>query len=95
MFVAGCGGGGESQRDKAIAAAQVAFRKADAQGRILPTGPCIAEHLAGAPDWVVDIAHDPRLPVDDRAANQCARFHSGGAEHFVELTPGGRLIRAE
>jgi hypothetical protein len=44
---------------------------------------------------VADIAHEPRQPVDDEPANQCARFRNGEAHHFVELDPDGALIRAE
>jgi hypothetical protein len=58
-------------------------------------GPCLAEQLPGLPDWVVDVAHDPRQPVDDQPANQCARYRNGQAHHFVELDPGGKLIRAQ
>jgi hypothetical protein len=41
------------------------------------------------------VAHDPRQPIDDEAANQCQRFRSGEAHHFVELNIDGQLIRAE
>jgi hypothetical protein len=74
--------------------AQAAWVKAKTKGVDVASGPCIAERLPGYPDWVVDIAHKPRLPVDDVAANQCARFLSGQAHHFVELTPKANLIRA-
>jgi hypothetical protein len=53
----------------------------------LERGPCIAEELPGLPDWVADIAHDPREAVDDEPANQCQRYRDGEASHFVELTP--------
>jgi hypothetical protein len=46
-------------------------------------------------DWVVDIAHDPRQAVDDQPANQCQSIRDGDTHHFVELTPGGQLIRAQ
>jgi hypothetical protein len=87
------GGGGEAQR--AIAAAKRAYAQADKRGIDLTQGPCIAERLPGLPDWVADVAHDPRKPVDDQPRNQCQRFRTGTAHHFVELTPGGRVIRAE
>lgn len=78
-----------------MAEAKAAFGKAQASGEDLGAGPCIAEQLPGLPDWVADIAHDPRLPVDDEPANQCARYRSGEAHHFVELAPDGQLIRAQ
>jgi hypothetical protein len=97
--VAGCGGGGsnvsQSDREKAVDEAQVAFRQSQATGQDLSAGPCISESLPGLADWVADIAHDPRQPVDDQPANQCQRYRSGEAHHFVELAPDGQLIRAE
>ncbi|OGD85191.1 hypothetical protein A2696_01705 [Candidatus Curtissbacteria bacterium RIFCSPHIGHO2_01_FULL_41_13] len=54
-------------------------------------GPCLGEI---APDWVADIAHNPRQAVDDKPENQCADFREGRAHHFVELDPNGNLITA-
>lgn len=54
-------------------------------------GPCLGKV---ADDWVVDIAHNPRLPVDDKAENQCEDFRSGSVHHFIELDPDGNLIRS-
>jgi hypothetical protein len=95
-----CGGSDEpsqSEKLQAIGQAQVAFQQARVAGQDLSAGPCIAETLP-APDlsdWVADIAHDPRQPVDDQPQNQCQRFRNGEAHHFVELSPTGQLIRAE
>ncbi|HEY6672456.1 MAG TPA: hypothetical protein VIZ91_08140 [Solirubrobacterales bacterium] len=98
-LVVGCGGGGsnvsQSDREKAVDEAQVAFRQLQATGQDLSAGPCISESLPGLADWVADIAHDPRQSVDDQPANQCQRYRSGEAHHFVELAPDGQLIRAE
>ena len=96
FVAAGCGGGSDSSqadRDKAIAAARFLF--AGQAGRDLSNGPCLSESLPGLSDWAVDIAHDPRQPVDDQPANQCQSFRDGQTHHFVELTPGGQLIRAQ
>jgi hypothetical protein len=97
ILLAGCGGGSPSQdvRDRAVNEAIAAYRQAKADGTDLSRGPCIAEQLPGLSDWVVDIAHDPREPVDDVPANQCQRFRTGQAHHFVELDPSGNLIRAQ
>jgi len=100
LVVAGCGGGGsdsasQAERSQAVGQALVAFGKAKQSGEDLSSGPCISESLPGLADWVADIAHDPRQPVDDEAANQCQRYRSGDAHHFVELTPDGKLIRAQ
>ena len=44
-------------------------------------------------DWVCDVAHSPRTPVDDLPANQCQAYINGAAHHFVEVTPDCQLIR--
>ena len=97
VVLVGCGGGSPSQdvRDRAVNEAMAAYREAKQVGTDLSRGPCIAEQLPGLSDWVADIAHDPRQPVDDVPANQCQRFRNGQAHHFVELDPSGNLIRAQ
>ena len=96
MAILGCGGGGVDQdRDRAVKEAVDAYHEAKARGVDLTRGPCIAEHLPGLPDWVADVAHDPRRPVDDDPANQCSRYREQEAHHFVELDPSGKLIRAQ
>jgi hypothetical protein len=93
-LLAGCGGD-DDERDRAIEAAATAYAQAESSGIDLAPGPCIAEQLPDLGDWVVDIAHDPRAPVDDDPANQCRRYRDGEASHFVELDPQGELLRAE
>jgi hypothetical protein len=98
LFV-GCGGGGsqvsQSDRDRAVDEAQVAFRQFQATGQSLDLGPCVSEGLPGLPDWAVDVSHDPRQAVDDEPANQCQSYRASRTHHFVELTTGGQLIRAQ
>ena len=97
-LLAACGNGEEvaeeGTRAAAITAAEAAYAKARAEGRDLANGPCIADPLP-IPNWVADIAHDPRQPVDDLPENQCASYRNGEAEHFVELDPDGNVIRAQ
>jgi hypothetical protein len=96
IVVAGCSGGAaprDADRTAAINEARVEYAVAKQKGIDFADGPCIAEHLPGLPDWVADVAHDPRQPVDDQPQNQCARARSGDASHFVELDPDGNLIR--
>ena len=97
VAVTGCGDEepSEDEKDRAVAAAADAYEQARAEGAELESGPCIAEELPGLSDWVADVAHDPREDVDDDPANQCRRYREGEADHFVELTPEGELIRAE
>jgi hypothetical protein len=97
LLIAGCGEGSPSQdtRDRAVNAALAAYHQAKIDGTNLNRGPCIAEQLPGMSDWVADVAHDPRQPVDDVRANQCRRYRDGQAHHFVELDISGHLIRAQ
>lgn len=67
------------------------YAKKKQEGVDFANGPCLGKI---ADDWVVDIAHNPRQAVDDKAENQCADFRAGSAHHFVELDENGNLIRA-
>lgn len=75
-----------------VAAAKARWEEVRGEGVDLSVGPCLG---VIAPDWVADVAHDPRQPVDDDPANQCTEYRTGTARHFVELTPDGTLIRAK
>lgn len=71
-----------------------AFEKA--RGTDLSNGPCLSD---GNPDWevegwVCDVAHVPRLPVDDLPENQCGEFRNGQASHFVEVDPDCNFIKS-
>jgi hypothetical protein len=95
-FIAGCGGGsGQSERDQAISTAHHIYEDARANGSDMSNGPCLAVDLVPPGGWALDIAHDPRQPIDDLPANQCSNVRSGQVDHFVELTPDGQLIRAQ
>jgi hypothetical protein len=98
FFMVGCSATEDAEEEgvkaTAITAAKAAYEKARLEGRDLSNGPCIADPLP-VPNWVADIAHDPRQPVDDEPANQCSTYRSGENEHFVELDPEGNVIRAE
>lgn len=52
-------------------------------------GPCLGKMND---QWVVDIVHDPRLPMDDDPANQCQDYSDGKIKHFFELDPDGNLV---
>jgi hypothetical protein len=100
LIMAGCGGSESEQvspsdRDRAVDQAQAAYDEFAGSVADLSIGPCISESLPGLPDWVVDIAHDPRQSIDDAPENQCQRYRDGEAEHFVELDKDGTLIKAE
>jgi hypothetical protein len=71
-----------------------ACNRALAAGTDLSAGPCLLDPMAEFTDWVCDVAHDPREPVDDLRENQCDAWHAGQARHFIEVTPDCRFIRA-
>lgn len=62
------------------------------EGVDMTSGPCLG---SVGDDWVLDIAHNPRVPEDDKPQNQCADFKSGKVHHFIEFDPDGKLIRLQ
>ena len=62
------------------------------EGIDMTNGPCLGKV---AEDWVLDIAHKPRLAVDEKPQNQCADYTSGKIKHFIELDPDGKLIGSQ
>lgn len=61
----------------------------------LSTGPCLGNPMSGYPDWVCDVAHQPRQDIDDDPANQCSAFAQGTAKHYVELDGNCGFIKSE
>jgi hypothetical protein len=60
----------------------------------LELGVCLLDRIPIEPDWVCDVAHSPRQPVDDNPNNQCQSYLKGETKHFVEVSPECKLIRA-
>lgn len=83
----------KSEIETAINQAKHLYRQGRMEGKDFSNGPCLSDALL--PNWVVDIAHNPRLPIDDLPQNQCSAYREGKAQHFVELDPEGNLIRAK
>lgn len=83
----------KNETEIAINQAKHLYRQEKEKGRDFLTGPCLSDALM--PNWVVDIAHNPRLAIDDRLENQCPGYFEGRAQHFVELDLNGNLIRAK
>ncbi|MDN5358343.1 MAG: hypothetical protein PWP76_186 [Candidatus Diapherotrites archaeon] len=62
----------------------------------LSNGPCLSDIYPdkwNVPDWVCDVAHSPRQPVDNLPENQCSAFRAGMAHHFVEVDENCNVIR--
>jgi len=82
----------ETERDKAISLAKELFKQKRQEGLDMSQGPCLSEEII--PDWCVDVAHSPRVGVDNLPQNQCRSYRVGRVHHFVELDPDGNVIRA-
>ena len=57
----------------------------------LSKGPCLSNEIA--PDWVCDVAHNPREAVDNKPENQCSAYREGKAHHFIEVAANCTIIR--
>ncbi|MFH8132534.1 MAG: hypothetical protein QW321_02935 [Candidatus Aenigmatarchaeota archaeon] len=68
-----------------------ACMEAKAQEMNLNDGPCLSNKIIE--NWVCDVAHNPREPVDDIKENQCPEYGKT-AFHFVEVDPNCNFIRA-
>lgn len=81
----------DDEIDNAVKKAMDVYKTRKEAGEEFETGPCLSNDLL--PDWVVDIAHNPRQALDNLPENQCAAFIEGRAKHFVELDLEGEVIR--
>jgi len=79
--------------DIAVNQAKYFYKIKKESGADLSLGPCLSDALM--PNWVVDLVHEPRIPLDDLPENQCPASREGKSLHFVELDLEGNLIRAE
>lgn len=66
------------------------YNEAKSKGTDFSPGPCLGQI---ATDWVVDIAYNPRQPVDNLPQNQCQDYLQGKAHHFIELDPFGNITK--
>ena len=67
------------------------------QGDDMSKGPCISDNNSGwdEPDWVCDVAHQPRKEVDNEPENQCQAYRNNEARHFVEVDTDCDFIRQQ
>ena len=59
----------------------------------LKNGPCLASPIEKFPNWVCDVAHNPRTVGDDLAKNRCEAYRTGAAKYYVEVDEDCKLIR--
>lgn len=94
LLVVGCTGQPRTEPTSAadpVAACIALCQEALTEDRDLSSGPCLSDSVV--PDWVCDVAHSPRDPIDNLIENQCAAFRSGAAHHFVEVDQHCALIQ--
>lgn len=63
-------------------------------GKDLSKGPCLLNPIQEVKGWVCDVAHSPRVTIDNNPENQCSAFREGKANHFVEVSPECIFIRS-
>lgn len=57
-------------------------------------GPCLSDAVGfKIKDWACDIAHNPRIEIDNDPKNQCKTILNGTANRFVELDENCAIIR--
>ncbi len=86
----------KSAAPTAIDSCRTLCKFAKSEGLSLSNGPCLSDAYADrwdVPDWVCDVAHVPRQPVDNLPENQCTPFREGKAHHFVEVDENCQVIR--
>jgi len=93
IFLSGCVNQ-STDTDKVKLACVQACQNALKEGRDLNNGPCLLNPVPENTDWVCDVAHDPRQPVDDLTVNQCLAFREGNAHHFVEVDTSCNFIKS-
>lgn len=82
----------DSNSNILVGECEQACQNALAKVRNLSQGPCLLDPMSN-PEWVCDIAHNPRGAVDNLLENQCTAFHNQSAKHFIELNSECELIR--
>lgn len=78
------------EADRAVNQAKKVYQEKTKLEVDMTEGPCLTNDLL--PDWVLDIAHNPRTKEDNLPQNQCQAFLEGRAEHFVEMDTLGNVI---
>ena len=91
VFVSACTQISDDVKQQAI---NVCVESCKAATQDLTNGPCLLNPIQELSDWVCDVAHSPREPVDDLPENQCSAFREGTAKHFVEVDLTCTLIQA-
>ncbi|MCX6815290.1 MAG: hypothetical protein NT120_00365 [Candidatus Aenigmarchaeota archaeon] len=89
VLVSGCTSQKNNDTSPASLCIQLCKEKLGLWSNIL-NGPCLSNNIT--PDWACDIAHNPRIDIDNNPANQCPAYGKT-AQHFVEVDTSCNLIR--
>ena len=85
--------------DSSIIAQCVSLCENALKSKDLSNGPCLSDNNPDwkIKNWVCDIAHSPREPVDNQRENQCNKwwegYQKGSPPNFIEVTPGCQFIK--
>lgn len=93
LFLSGCLKQTSSEKEEAIKACVEECKARLTKGEDLSNGPCLLNPIPSLPDWVCDVAHSPRQPIDNQPENQCSYYREGKAHHFVEVDEDCNLIK--
>ena len=52
-------------------------------------GPCLGKVND---EWVVDVVHEPRLPLDDDPTNQCSDYLNKKVSHYMLINMDGKVV---
>ncbi|MFZ5392538.1 MAG: hypothetical protein ACOZAR_05140 [Patescibacteria group bacterium] len=52
-------------------------------------GPCLGKMND---EWVVDVVHNPRLPLDNDQANQCPDYYNKIVAHYILIDMDGKVV---
>lgn len=78
-------------KDQAILSCKALCQSKLTAGQNLNNGPCLSNEIAQ--DWVCDVAHNPRQPIDNLQENQCSSFREDKTHHFVEVDESCEVIQ--
>jgi hypothetical protein len=93
VLASGCTQSAETDSVKARTACVLLCKLELQKGADLNSGPCLSNDVIEDGEWVCDVAHDPRLPVDNQPENQCPAY--GPGKHFVEVDEQCNVIRVK
>ncbi len=95
ILLSGCTTADKNTIDACVALCENALK----EGKDLSNGTCLSDNNPNwtVENWVCDVAHSPRQPVDNQRENQCNEWWDGyqkrSPPNFVEVTPSCEFIK--